>query len=436
LEEVAARIPRSIGSGAHCNQYGLRVRLGGILGSRLRGPLPRMERTLDDPIDDLVRNYRHHQEWQLEDAKDSGRFTNPSPGNPVDAADFLRHLDLDVPGIRAVLQECYPRARERPDLFAQGFARLRFYVWATLKLKGNLHGAYQAIRCDAKAQAQLGFSSLPCYETLRLFGYELLTPDRVARLQAFILRDMRRMAPNLGHEQVQDCTPHEATRRDEQAPFNGHYKVRMRRLELRWDPILEALLTHQMYAGNAHESRWLNIFTERLYKEGLSPKILTIDNGYAGFENHAFHGSQTITLVHRAQDSWVVDFPAAQAEVNRRFAALWQQPGWHRGMDLQHRLRFLIKHGSPSDREAAGRCYRDQALATRTPPEEAQRRQRRAENEGLNAELKRLPLRPQRQGALWSLRRVLACTLTLFVVQWTRLLHGIRGGLCRTAYIV
>lgn len=389
-----------------------------------------------DTPDEAVKSYRERMDWELEDSRVPG-WENPGPTIPVDAARFLAGLDVAAPGVLDVLVACYPAARFNAGMMHKAGTRLRFWAWTALKGHNNLHSGYQALLVNADAQRLLGFEGrLPCYETLRRFAYELLTPDRAKALKTAILQDMKRLAPDLGKRQVQDCTPHEALRRDEAAPYNPHYKVAMHRLELRWDPDREALLADQFFNGIAHENQWANHLTNRLVKVGLRPESLTTDNGYSGFHNQAHHWRLGIKLIHKAQDSWVIDVEAAGREVERRYKQHWHHRDWHRNAPWERKLRLLHDHGSNQDREAVGRWLRDHELTHRPQGQEAQRQQLRAQNEGLNAELKRLPLRPQRQGALWQLRRVLACTLTLALVQWNRLLHGATKNLCRTAYIV
>jgi len=54
----------------------------------------------------------------------------------------------------------------------------------------------------------------------------------------------------------------------------------------------------------------------------------------------------------------------------------------------------------------------------------------RSENEGLNAELKRLPFAPARRGAREMFRGVAACVSTLHAVLTARLQNGVREHLC------
>ena len=63
-------------------------------------------------------------------------------------------------------------------------------------------------------------------------------------------------------------------------------------------------------------------------------------------------------------------------------------------------------------------------------------KQGRSENEGFNAELKRLPLFPARWRAREMPRREQACVFTQHAAQLARLHDGVREHLCRAAELV
>ena len=126
----------------------------------------------------------------------------------------------------------------------------------------------------------------------------------------------------------------------------------------------------------------------------------------------------------------------ARAQLERRFERHWKDERFPVGAEWEAKVRFLIDHGSEHDVEAVGRWLRDHALSTQTEEGAKEVKRGRSENEGFNAELKRLPLYPARRGAREMLRRVQACVFTLHAVQLTRLQNGVREHLCRTADIV
>lgn len=227
-----------------------------------------------------------------------------------------------------------------------------------------------------------------------------------------------------------------AGRRDEEAPYNGHYKVRMRKLELRWDATHEALLADQYAPATSDEEPYLRLLTDRLEPTGIHAQTLYVDNGYTCFQTHADQHRRGTHLVHRPQDDWAVCEPMARAEVEKRVQAHWQDEGFPVEGSWDARVRFLYDHGSDTDRDAIGRWVRDRMLSTQTPQEAATLREHRSQNEALNAEAKRLPLDPPRRGGRCQYQRVLACTVTLHLVQLTRLQNGVKERLCRTTHIV
>jgi len=364
-------------------------------------------------------------------------FENPSPGHCVLAAELLTHLDLDSPGIRQVLKEAYPYLDHNPGLKEEVHARVRAWAWMTLKGFNRLAPAHRALRQDLDAQRLLGFHDrFPCYDTFRELFHERLKGIVHERLLDALLVEQRRILPTLGDVQVEDATPLEARRREQEAPFNPHYETRMMKGELRWDPVHEALLVDHGFDGLAHEGHELTPLTQRLGRLGFTRGDLTVDGAYTSFQNIAYQWRAGVRLRYRAQEPWKVDAPAALEDVLRRYQAHREDPAFLADAPLDAKLRFLVDHGSPHDVDAVGRYLRDTNLTTSTPTDEALVSKRRNENEGLNAELKRLPLAPARCGTRELLRREQACALALHLVQLTRLQHGVTTGLCRVSYIL
>jgi hypothetical protein len=235
---------------------------------------------------------------------------------------------------------------------------------------------------------------------------------------------------------VEDATPHEGRRREERAPFHPHYGVRMHKVELRWDPAHEAVLADQFYHGLAHEGKWLEPLTSRVERAGIRGKVLTVDGSYTGFVLIAQHWRHGLPLKYRRQEHWDVDEEEARADVDRRFQRHWKDEGFPREATWEDKLRYLIDHGSEEDVKAVGQWLRDHEIMSQTEEGAKAVKGGRSENEGLNAELKRLPFAPARRGAREMFRRVEACVFTLHAVQLARLRNGVREHLCRTADIV
>lgn len=364
-------------------------------------------------------------------------FENPEAGRSVLAGEFLAHLNLDSLGINRVLREAYPYLDHVPLLKQDVHARVRFVAWMALKGFDQLAPAYRLLRHDMDAQRALGFDEgMPCYDTLREFIHERLSGCVHERLLHELLVEQRRLLPTLGVTQVEDATPLEARRREDEAPYNPHYGVRMMKEELRWDVTHEALLTQQFYDGLAHEGQWLTILTTRLVDAGVRTGSVTIDGGYTSFSNIALQWRHGHVLSYRLQEAWKIDPKAALEDVLKRYQTHRKNSNFLADAPVDAKLRFLIDHGSEHDIESVGRYLRDTYLSTRSPEEEAQVRSHRSQNEGFNAELKRLPTAPARRGIRELLRRAQACTLTLHLVQLTRLQHGVTTGLCRVSYLL
>lgn len=364
-------------------------------------------------------------------------FADPGEGHAVPAEEFLSHLNLEFPEFNAVLRGAFPYLERNRNLKENLHARVRAAVWMTLRGYNQLRPAYKALEQNPEAQRLLGFSTaLPCYDTFREFFHERLSGGRFERLMEALVREQKRLETALGERQEEDATPLEGRRREEEAPFNPHYKVRMHKLELRWDAEHEALLAHQFYHGTAHEGRWLPVLTARTERAGVKAKTLTVDGSYTSLALIAWHWRRGVRLQFRRQGGWVVNEAEAREGVERRFRRHWEHPAWPVEASWEGRLCFLVDHGSKEDVEAVGSWLRDDALTRRTGEDEKVVKKERSQNEGLNAELKRLPLLPARRGSREMLRRVQACVLALHMVQLTRLQNGVREHLCRTADIV
>jgi hypothetical protein len=306
----------------------------------------------------------------------------------------------------------------------------------TVRGYANLAGAHRDLAEHPEVGRRLGFTNLPAYDTLRECYHDRLGEAHWPRLKEVILQEEKRLLPTLGEDQSEDATPLVARRRDEEAPYNGHYKTRMRKLERRWDAPHEALLGDQYHDGTADEEPYLRVLSNRLEPMGIHAESMHVDNGYTSFQTHAHEHRRGTHLVHRLQDDWAVCEPAARAEVEKRVQTHWPDEGFPIDGSWDARVRFLFDHGTDPDRDAIGRWVRDHMLTTQTPDDAALLRERRSQNKALNAEAKRLPLDPLRRGGRCQYLRVLACTVTLHLVQLTRLQNGVKERLCRTTHIV
>lgn len=364
------------------------------------------------------------------------RFTNPGPDGAVRAEDLLAHLELDLPQINRILKQAYPYLDRNPGLKEAVHARIRFLAWMTLRGHVELAAAYRELEDDPEAARRLGFTWFPKYDTIRECLYDRLGEALMPGLIRALLREQKRLLPTLGEDQVEDATPLPARPRDQQAPYNGHYKTRMRKLELRWDHPHEALLAHAFYGGTEDEEPYAEILGRRLEDAGIHAQALWVDNGYTSFQAHAAQFRRGTRLIHRPQEDWRVDEPGARADVAARAQKHWRHPDYPVEGSLLDQARFLVDHGSQADREAVGRWVRDRMLADPSSEEAAALRARRSRNEALNGRFKLLPTGPPMRGARAQYGRVLACVLTVHMVQLTRLQNGVRHGLCRTRHIV
>jgi hypothetical protein len=266
---------------------------------------------------------------------------------------------------------------------------------------------------------------------------ERLTGCVLDHLLDAILVEEKRILPTLGQTQVEDSTPLQGMRAEEEADYNGHYKIPMMKDDKRWDPVHEALLTSVIRNGNAYDGDALDPQTRRLQNLGIRAQYLTIDGHYCTrLRDIATQWRRNEPLHFRPQEGWIICLDDSHADVNKRYQTHHNHPDFLPDAPFPAKLRFLIDHGTDHDIEAAGRYIRDEYLTNQYARDEASIRAERAHNEGLNAAYHRLPTKPTRRGVLNLVRRGWACTLTMVLVQWTRIRHGITRNLCQTASIV
>jgi len=77
--------------------------------------------------------------------------------------------------------------------------------------------------------------------------------------------------------------------------------------------------------------------------------------------------------------------------VEWRFQRHWKVEGLARGVSWEQKLRLPFDQGSEHDGEAVGRWLRDHEIMAQTEEGAKAVKSGRGENEGLNAESKRLP---------------------------------------------
>lgn len=396
---------------------------------------------VDYNVENQIQQFRDRINAELADPRiektpDPPGFTNPTLDNPVQAARFLSWLDLDHPLINEIFQEAWPYY-DRRTMGPTLRARFKWLVWSILRGYPNPHRARNALLADEDAQRLLGFTgSVPGYDTMNAFWKWATRPVNAHRLMDTFTKILHRHFEDLGHDQAEDAIPYRSLRDDDSAPYNGHYKCQMHKAEARWCTKHDAFLIGALSYGTFNEVAWSPPFTRRIKRLGLTVKRLTIDRAYPSYEAITDHVLENVHLGYHACKHWTIDAQAAKADVDKRYNEHWEHTAYMSNVPTHRKARFLIEHGSETDREAGAKWVRDDYLETRDEDEAARVSRERSGNESYHPDLHRVLLEPDRRGMDRMVGLCMAAFLVLHAVQLCRAQHDVSTGLCSTRSIL
>lgn len=392
-------------------------------------------------VEEQIQQFRDRVNAELADPRiektpDPPGFTNPTRGNPVQAARYLSWLNLDHPLINEVFRNHWPYYTRR-TMAPKLRARFKWLVWSILDGHPNPHRARNALLADAEAQALLGFETgVPGYDTLNEFWKWATSPVNAHQLMDAFTKILHRHLDDLGQDQVEDAVPYRSLRDDDSAPYNGHYKCQMHKAEARWCTKHDAFLIGALAYGTFNEVAWSPPFTRRIKRLGLTTKRLTIDRAYPSYNAIANHVLANVHLGYHASNHWTIDEEAAREDVAKRYNKHWEHEAYVATAPVHRKARFLIEHGSDADREAGAKWVRDHYLETRDDEEAARVSRERSRNEGYHPDLHRVLLEPDRRGMDRMVGLCMAAFLSLHAIQLCRAQNGVTTGLCMTGSIL
>jgi len=153
---------------------------------------------------------------------DRDGFIDATPDDPVEAARFLSFLDLTA--VLAVLEGFYCeswRHRHPPE------AMLRLFALYKLKRFRFLTELWKIL--DDETLRLLGFKWKPSYKTVWHWLNVRLHPEGLeivhAALMGAINEALRAQGVQLGLKVAGDASPIQAMKRDNEAGYNGYYKM-------------------------------------------------------------------------------------------------------------------------------------------------------------------------------------------------------------------
>jgi hypothetical protein len=210
-------------------------------------------------------------------------FIDPTPNRPVDAVEFISFLDL--PPLAELLRKFY---REPYKIKHPPEAMLRLF--ALQKLRGHKFLSELDRELDEKAVKLLGFKYKPSYKTLWHWLNKRVGPEGLQIIHAKLIEIVNQAlaAQNIHMAQTVagDATHIQAKPQDQEAAYNGHYKMRCYLLHHLVCAKTGLTLNWLVAPGNVDEGMFMLPMLAKTIADGFKPQMLILDNGYAHFFNY------------------------------------------------------------------------------------------------------------------------------------------------------
>lgn len=212
-----------------------------------------------------------------------GGFIDPTPKRPVDIIKFLSFLDLSP--IASQLREFYldPSKIKHPPqamLKLSAFFKLKRFKYLTELWK----------QLTKKTLRLLGFKHRPSYKTLWHWLNKRIKPDGLqaiyTELMKLVSQPLAQQSIQMANEAVVDATVMEANQQDQQAAYNGHYKMRCYLIHHVVCAKTGLTLNWIVAPGDIDEGKFLVPMLAKAVVDGFKIKTVLGDNGYAGYWNY------------------------------------------------------------------------------------------------------------------------------------------------------
>jgi hypothetical protein len=303
-----------------------------------------------------------------------------------------------------------------------------------MKLRGikTLTKAYRLLRTNPEVAKNLGFCSLPTYETIRHFANDLLTAKVLkAIFYAEVGEIKAKLNGDLGKVTIEDATVITAKAKDPEAEYNGYYDDRGWKKDLVIDQPTGVFLSFSDLGINDNEADCLVGHLGELEKIGIHVGKNIVDGKYPTYENIAMakHGYRT-DLLYSPQEHWVHNPKGEPEEIERMYQKYWQEEDFSPEASIGYKLRFLFDRG---EYEAVGAYYRNKVMEDGQDEDYGQREKIESANGYLKSQMgfEALP----RKGSRAAFRHTTLCLIAINAVALTRLQHGVREALTSVAYL-
>jgi len=310
----------------------------------------------------------------------------------------------------------------------------RFKLRLFMKLRGikTLTKACRILRTNPEVAKNLGFCSLPTYETIRHFANDLLTDEVLKKIFYAEVKEIdNELNGDLGKVTIEDATVITAKAKDPEAEYNAYYDDRGWKKDLVIDQRYGVFLSFSDIGINDNEADCLVGHLEELEKIGIRVGENIVDGKYPTYENIATAKHEYRTnLIYTPQEHWVHNPKGEPEEIERMYQKYWQEEDFSPEASIGYKLRFLFDRG---EYEAVGAYYRNKVMEDGQDEDYSHRVQIESSNGYLKSQVgfEDLP----RKGARPAFRHTTLCLIAVDAVALTRLRHGVKEDLTSVAYL-
>lgn len=210
-------------------------------------------------------------------------FIDPAPNTLVDAVLFISFLDLSP--LSALLRKFY---REPYKIRHPPEAMLRLF--ALQKLRGHKFLSELDRELDDGAVKLLGFKYKPSYKTVWHWLNKRIGPEGLEVIHTELMKLIKQALATQGIQMAKtvagDATHMQAQPEDQEAAYNGHYKMRCYLLHHLICATTGLTLNWIVAPGNVDEGQFMLPMLAKTMADGFKPEVLVLDNGYAHYFNY------------------------------------------------------------------------------------------------------------------------------------------------------
>jgi hypothetical protein len=294
------------------------------------------------------------------------RFSDPTPEQPMEASKFLSFLRLDpiTKELRSFYKDLehfhYPLDAMLRTAIYQRLAGLRHTTQLETKLNNSWNNSIPR-NLGFRERSDATFE-IPDRRTMDHFVWKRLGrtgTNLVLDLMVIELRkELSRKRIRLGRRIAVDSTPLEGMYRDEDAEFNGHYKVNMYKIHQATCVDTGLSLAKIVSRANDYDGDYLIPLTRKLQHLGIAVEEVIGDQHYGTFNNWARlnieHGIKTYFNLSK-NDTYRHD--GTPARLRKQYNSMWRETDYVPEASLEYILKFLLAHGVV---DSVGAYFRNQ----------------------------------------------------------------------------